>query len=173
MKQSQIYEEQLKALEEEDRKLKDSFKKPYQEDPNMRWFDTYYRNGGRENSEKIDELKFCIAREKNREIEVGDGVTICLWSDSHAGTVIKRTKTTLTVQRDKAIRDPNFKPEWIPGGFSAICTNSEEQSYTYERDPKGEIYMCHWSEKHGRFQSGSDGSIRVARGRHEYYDYNF
>lgn len=83
------------------------------------------------------------------------------------------TDKTLTIQRDKAIRDPSFKPQWVPGGFSAICTNSEEQSWTYERDPAGEIIRCRWSEKNGCWQSGSDGSIRISRGRHEHYDYNF
>ena len=52
-------------------------------------------------------------------------------------------------------------------------TNSEEQSWTYERDPTGEIIRCRWSEKNGCWQSGSDGSIRIGRGRHEHYDYNF
>ena len=106
-------------------------------------------------------------------LEVGDGVTMHLWSDAHACTIISRTDKTLTIQRDKAIRDPSFKPQWVPGGFSAICTNSEEQSWTYERDPAGEIIRCRWSEKNGCWQSGSDGSIRISRGRHEHYDYNF
>ena len=112
-------------------------------------------------------------RELNRELEVGDGVTMHLWSDAHACTIISRTDKTLTIQRDKAIRDPSFKPQWVPGGFSAICTNSEEQSWTYERDPAGEIIRCRWYEKNGCWQSGSDGSIRISRGRHEHYDYNF
>lgn len=120
----------------------------------------------------MDELKFQIRREENREIEVGDGVTYCLYSDKHACTVIARTKNTLTIQQDKATLDPNFKPEWVAGGFAGHCTNANEQSYTYERNPNGTIYKCHWSEKYGRFQC-SDGSIRIIRGRHEYYDYNY
>lgn len=123
--------------------------------------------------QKIEALKQEFHKELNREIEVGDGVTEYLWSDAHACTVIARTAKTMTIQRDKATLDPNFKPEWILGGFSAHCTNSDEQEWTYERDPNGEIIKCRWSEKHGRWQSGSDGSIRIGRGRHEHYDYNF
>ena len=47
-------------------------------------------------------------------VQVGDGVTICYWSDRHAATVIKKTPLSLTVRRDKATLDPSFKPEWIP-----------------------------------------------------------
>lgn len=123
--------------------------------------------------QKIEALKLEFHTELNREIEVGDGVTECLWSDRHACTVIARTAKTLTIQRDKAILDPNFKPEWIPGGFAAHCTNNEEQTYAYERDPNGQIIKCRWSEKRGGWQTGSDGSIRIIRGRYEFHDYNF
>lgn len=118
---------------------------------------------------KIEDLKWQMRVEENREIEVGDGATYCLWSDRHACTVIAKTKTTITLQRDKATLDPKFKPE----RDGMYCTNNDEQSYTYERDPNGEIYKCRWSEKNGRYQSGSDGSIKVLRGRREFYDYNF
>lgn len=121
--------------------------------------------------QRMLELRMHI--ERNRELDVGDGCTYHLWSDSYACTVIKKTKKTITIQRDKATLSPDFKPEWIAGGFAAHCTNAEDQSYTYERNPNGEIYVCHWSEKEGRYRSGSDGSIKIGVGRHEYYDYNF
>lgn len=133
----------------------------------------FWRAHGSEYVDRIKGLESDFCKELNREIEVGDGVTMYLWSDAQACTVIARTAKTLTIQRDKAIRDPNFKPEWVPGGFSAICTNSDEQEWSYERNPQGEIIRCRWSEKNGRWQTGSDGSIRIGRGRHEHYDYNF
>ena len=145
------------------------------------------RKGGGDNSpasvkykSKLDELynkqrmlELQMHVERNRELDVGDGCTYYLWSDSYACTVIKKTKKTITIQRDKATLSPDFKPDWIPGGFAAHCTNAEEQEYTYERNPNGEIYVCHWSEKEGRYRTGSDGSIKIGVGRHEYYDYNF
>lgn len=104
-------------------------------------------------------------------IKVGDGVTVKLWTDRHAATVIKVTKSSVTVQRDKATLDPNFKPEWIPGGFAAHCTNQDEQTYTYERDPNGEIYTFRWSNRYGQY--GQPGNLTLHKGRREFYDYNF
>lgn len=124
----------------------------------------------------IDRRKFCkelIGRIERYNVQVGDGVTICLYSDKMAGTVIKRTAKTITVQRDKAIMDPNFKPQFVEGGFAGHCTNQDEQTYTYERDENGAITTYRWSDKYGRFCGGGDQSIRIINGRHEYYDYNF
>ena len=106
-----------------------------------------------------------------RDLKVGDGVTVHYWSDANAYTIIKRTAKSLTLQRDKATLSPDFKPEFIPGGFCAHCTNQYEQSYTYERDPNGRIMKAYWSEKKKCFFA--DKSLRVTPGRHEYYDYNF
>lgn len=104
-------------------------------------------------------------------VKVGDGATICLWSDRHAGTIIKVTKKTVTVRRDKATLDPNFKPEFIPGGFAAHCTNQSEQTYTYEPDEKGQVETFRWSDKYQSY--GTPGNCRLIKGRHEFYDYNF
>lgn len=104
-------------------------------------------------------------------VKVGDGVTINLWSDRHAATVIKVTAKTVTVRRDKATLNPDFKPEFIAGGFAAHCTNQSEQSYTYEPDEKGEVTTFHWSDKFQRY--GQPGNLTLSKGRHEFYDYNF
>lgn len=104
-------------------------------------------------------------------VKVGDGVTVHLWSDAHAATVIKKTKRTVTVQYDKATLDPNFKPEWIPGGFAAHCTNQDEQTYTYERNPDGRVETYYWSNKYCSY--GQPGNLRLTKGRREFYDYNF
>lgn len=104
-------------------------------------------------------------------IQIGDGVTVHLWTDSHAATVIKKTAMTVTVRRDKATLDPNFKPEWIPGGFAAHCINQENQTYTYEEDPDGKIYTFRWSRKYGSY--GTPGNFQLTKGRREFYDYNF
>lgn len=101
--------------------------------------------------------------------KVGDGVTIHLWSDCHAGTIIKRTATTITVQQDKATLKPDFKPEFV----GMHCVNQSEQDYDYEPDPNGEITVYRWSKKNNRYQGGGDGSIICTKGRHEFYDYNF
>lgn len=103
--------------------------------------------------------------------KVGDGATVYLYSDSHAGTIVKVTKRSVTVRRDKATLDPNFKPEIIPGGFCGHCTNQNEQSYTYEPDENGALTTIYWSKKHNRY--GLPGNPQLGKGRHEFFDYNF
>lgn len=176
MKKSEIIKQELEATKAEYERL---YKQEVLDNP-QRTAESYhvirqkfYNAYGSDLYDKEKALEAEYYKELNREIEVGDGVTMYLYSDRKAYTVIAKTAKTITIQRDKAIRDPSFKPEWVPGGFSAICTNCGDQAWTYERDPSGEVVRCRWSEKYGRYQTGSDGSIAIGRGRHEYYDYNF
>lgn len=122
-------------------------------------------------SEEKDNNNFQTKRLNNLNVKVGDGITIDLYSDSHAYTVIKRTAKTITLQRDKATLDPNFKPEIIVGGFAGHCTNQNEQSYSYKADPNGSIIKLSWSEKMGGWKTPYNKIARL--GRHEFYDYNF
>lgn len=102
--------------------------------------------------------------------EVGDGASVCYWTDKEAYTIIKHTAKTLTMRRCKATRDPAFVPEIIPGGFVGHVVNNNEQTYTYEEDPDGQVIVAHWSEKkHGFYWHG----LHIIPGRHEFYDYNF
>lgn len=105
-------------------------------------------------------------------VEVGQGVTIHFYSDAHAGTVIKKTKTTITIQQDIATLDPNFKPEFVTGGFAGHCTNQQDQTYTYERNPNGTTYTFRWSAKYNKYREAKAGKT-VTKGRREYYDWNF
>jgi len=119
--------------------------------------------------EKIDKVAERIICPAN--IKVGDGVTVHLYSDAKAATVIKVTACTVTVQYDTATLDPNFKPEFVIGGFAGHCTNQNEQTYTYERDPNGRVESFRWSNKYGTY--GTPNNLRLTKGRHEFYDYNF
>lgn len=109
----------------------------------------------------------------HENVQAGDGVTIHYYTDAHAGTVISRTKNKLVIRRDKATLDPNWKPEFIPGGFCAHCTNQSEQTYTYEPNPDGVIYTARWNDNKKRKGWYVDQSLRVSFGRREFYDYNF
>lgn len=74
----------------------------------------YLKNGNR----KLAGFCFRGAKEKVAQfgehyltpasIQVGDGVTVNLWSDRYAATVIKVTKSTATVRRDKATLNPDL-----------------------------------------------------------------
>lgn len=124
----------------------------------------------KEITEKAEEYSSQFLTPAN--VKVGDGVTMHLWSDAHAGTVVKVTKTSVTVQRDKATRDPNWKPEMIAGGFAGHCTNQDSQTYTYEQDPNGELVKFNWSKKYSQFKNTKRGQS-LTMGRREFYDYNF
>lgn len=115
----------------------------------------------------------------------GDGVTARGHTDRKAFTVIKRTKKTVVLQRDKATLlngvgsgERDSLVLFSKGGF--LGTVVGKQRYGYELDPEGEIVTFRLTTKkvgpHGdsstdwrskRFLSG------LMQGRHEYYDYNF
>ena len=112
--------------------------------------------------------------------KVGDGASCGGYSDSHAGTIIAVSKNgkRVTWQQDVATLDPNFKPEFVAGGFAAHCTNQHEQSYTYERDPNGSIREFSIRKWRGRYVwtplgGTPDGRQQLFGGRYEFYDYNF
>lgn len=172
MKQSEIL---VAELEKADKALSDACDEKYRNKKDLSEEDRKVI------SRKIDDLfhkRMQLERDirtaRNRELDVGDGCTYHLYSDAYACTVIKKTKNTISVRRDKATLDPNFKPEFIPGGFAAHCINSSEQKYTYERDENGEVFKLWWSEKYGQWRKGSGaGAFVLTPGRHEFYDYNF
>lgn len=133
-------------------------------------WDQFWEEFGYPMVERKKTLEWELEGALNQELQVGDGVTYHLWSDAHAYTIIARTAKTLTIQRDKATYAPGYKPEYVPGGFSVICTNDTDQEWVYEPDPKGITRKCYWSQKEKRWQS--DGCM-ISRGRHENYDHNF
>jgi hypothetical protein len=90
--------------------------------------------------------------------EVGMGVTMCFWTDRTAGTVIKMTACTVTVQEDKATRiDSNGM--------------SDAQNYSYERDPSGPVDVFRKTKRGWR--SSKSGAYLVLGDRRKFYDYSF
>ena len=106
----------------------------------------------------------------NSSWKVGDGATLHFWTDAHAYTVIAVSASgkTVTIQRDKATLNPDWKPDFHPGGFAGHVANQASQQYTYEPDPQGAMRKVRLT-KTGWKSSGQ----RVTPGRHEFYDYNF
>lgn len=105
--------------------------------------------------------------------QVGDGATLFYFTDAHAYTVtrVSASGQTITLQRDKATRDPSWKPDFHPGGFVGHVSNDRDQSYTYEPDPDGVVRTARLTKRGWRV--GGARGLRVARGRHEFYDSNF
>jgi len=118
--------------------------------------------------DKIAELR----KNFRQALEVGDRVHICCYSDINPATVIKKTKTSLTVRYDKAHLD-DWKPEFIPGGFSAHCTNDSDQAghWIIEEDLEGRTEAFRWSKRYNRYKNKADEFCEP--GWDKYYDYNF
>jgi hypothetical protein len=125
--------------------------------------------------------------------KIGDGVTLCGYSDRSAYTVIAVTAKTITIQRDKATLLNGYESgekdalQFFPGGFVGHTTGA--QRYSYERDENGHVVKCFmrkrpkmvWTPGAGENGRSADvphadfrqGSSRVIPGRHEHYDFNF
>jgi hypothetical protein len=102
---------------------------------------------------------------------VGDGATICHFSDRTACTVVRVSPSgkTLYLQPDTATLD-GWKPEILPGGFAGHCVNNHEQAYTYQPDPGAPLHRA-GLRKDGRYRTTR--GERVVPGRSHFHDYNF
>ena len=90
------------------------------------------------------------------EPQVGMGATILMWTDRHAATIVKVTKTQVHVQRDLAKRtDKNGM--------------SESQTYTYEPDPTAYVEIFR-KTKAGYRATGGGSALRIGD-RQEYHDF--
>ena len=104
---------------------------------------------------------------EKEEIKVGDGCTICYYSDREPATIIaiSEDEKTITVQQDKATRTDS-------NGMSDC------QSYVYERDLNGTIRTYKRTRTNKSFYS-ENGSYRdwdtflLFGVRRKYYDYSF
>lgn len=97
--------------------------------------------------------------------KVGDGATICFFSDCRAATVIKVSPSgkTVWVQKDNYFRTDS-------NGMS------EDQEYRFERDPEGAIYEFtlrangRFIQRHHTMRSGTALAVGY---RYCYYDFSF
>ena len=106
-----------------------------------------------------------------REMEVGDHAHVNHWSDVSPVTIIKKTAQSMTVRFDKAELDPSWKPEWVAGGFSAVCLNNDDQKWIIEEDPNGKTETFRWHKRSNHFENGCGETLVPGWVKH--YDYNF
>jgi hypothetical protein len=100
--------------------------------------------------------------------EVGDGATRRIGTDSQSYTVVKKTAKTMTLQLDKQERHPDWKPNFIVGGFAGHCTNNYEQRWIVEPNPNGTTIVARLTKK-----GWQHAGMPIGRGRHPFHDYNF
>lgn len=117
-------------------------------------------------------------------LNIGDGVTVSVWTDRDAYTIIKKTPTTITLRADKAELINRDELRFDVGGFFAHCENPEDQRYSYEADPQGReinISLRRWTDEDGnerrkwkrwRTRTFEPGGNAYA-GRRAFRDFNF
>lgn len=98
---------------------------------------------------------------KDNELYIGAGATIHHWSDRTAATVIQifQNGKKIILQEDLAIRTDS-------NGMS------ESQSYDYQRDPTGSVYVA-TLRKDGRYRITKSTQVVSIGTRNKYHDYSF
>lgn len=98
------------------------------------------------------------------------------YSQSYPWIELRRTAKTVTLAKVNVKRDPEWKPNILPGGFCGHCDNQGSQTWIYDGVDEnctktirlvksryiGEENM--WAHKGTRFSEDQ---------AHEFYDYNF
>lgn len=104
--------------------------------------------------------------------KVGDGATICHYTDRTACTVVKVSPSgkTIWLQADEVTLQENWKPDIIPGGFSGHCVNNSDQVYNYKPNTNAAMSRA-TIRQNGKMTTSFNE--RVITGRHHFYDYNF
>lgn len=95
------------------------------------------------------------------------------YSDINPFEVIKAVSAkTLEVRSMTAVEDKSVKLEFHAGGFSAHCSNQQDQKWFITSNPEGEVKRIrlsnkgYWQDKYGNKFILSDKPIK-------FYDYNF
>jgi hypothetical protein len=106
----------------------------------------------------------------------GEYVTETMYSDCHAWVVVGRTAKTITVSPVLVKRNPDWKPEFIAGGFAGHCVNQQDQTWLFDQIDTAVTKTLRVVKTR---RGGSDmmwrykGTTFIANGAVEIYDYNF
>ena len=102
----------------------------------------------------------------NEEL-IGKYINQVLWSDVNpVGKIVGiKGKTKVLIQPVRASKN-KAKMEFVPGGFSAVCLNQDEQHYDYME--LGEVFETTLSRARMKRAFWSIGDAPYKR-----YDYNF
>lgn len=95
------------------------------------------------------------------------------YSDVYPYKVVKVvSEKTVEVQRMDATLAPDWKPEMVPGGFSAHCTNQATQKWDYREDPDAPTARVR-KHKDGKWRDRSGHEYRPCEWPIRFHDYNF
>lgn len=83
------------------------------------------------------------------------------------------SKSTMDVRRMDAERDETFKLEFHVGGFSANCSNQDDQRWIITSDTTNQITRIRYSKANQRWQDSSGSRYLLSDKPVKFYDYNF
>ena len=98
-----------------------------------------------------------------------------LYSDVRPCEVVEvKSEKKVIVREMKAERDPDWKPDFVAGGFTAHCTNNNRQNWICSSDPDGHL-MAISKRKDGRWYEvgGNYNSFVFSDKPLKHHDYNF
>jgi len=95
------------------------------------------------------------------------------FSDVQPYEVVKKiSERTLLIRPMKAESDPSWKPIFHPGGFSAHCSNQEDQKWIISPDETAQCFRIRKLKK-GDLWGFKGTKFRVQDRPVKFYDYNF
>jgi hypothetical protein len=95
------------------------------------------------------------------------------YSDMTPFEVIKEaTAKKLVIREMEATRDPEWTPNFTPGGFMAVCTNQNEQKWII-KSCDGYPLVTIREHKDGTFRDNAGNKYRLSNVPVRYFDYNF
>ncbi len=78
---------------------------------------------------------------------------------------------TLEIRRMNAERDPNWKPEFVPGGFFGTVVNQNSQEWIITSDDKAPVIRIRLGKQ--GWKDANRGRYDIADAPQRFYDYNF
>lgn len=95
------------------------------------------------------------------------------YSDVNPFEVIKAVSAkTLEIRSMTAEPDKSVKLDFHAGGFSANCSNQQEQKWIISSNPSGEVKRIRLNSK-GKWQDKNGAKFSLSDKPVKFYDYNF
>jgi hypothetical protein len=95
------------------------------------------------------------------------------YSDVNPYEVVARiSDKTLEVREMSATLDPNWQPEFLPGGFAGHCVNQGQQRWKIASDPAQPVIRIRLN-KRGLWRSSDGRRFQISDRPVKFYDYNF
>jgi hypothetical protein len=94
------------------------------------------------------------------------------YSDVNPFEIVRRiSDKTVEIRAMNAERDPNWKPDFVPGGFCGTVINQSQQRWLINSNPDGRVFRIRLGKRGWKDSSGS--RYVLADQPQKFYDYNF